>query len=553
MSTGNAPATWDAQHWQRIRAILEKAMALPVSERPAFLQRACADAADRNEVESLLAGAAASAWLDQPAVSPQAHRHAGDAPLLPAGTQLGPYKVEAKLGQGGMGVVYKAVDTRLDRTVALKVLSSARGTHEERTRFLREAKAASALNHPNIVTIYEYDSSGDRDFIAMEFIEGQTLRQILDAATVPLETTLGYAMQVSGGLARAHQAGIVHRDLKPGNIMVTSEGVAKVLDFGLARWGTANEPGADDLTALTRVGTILGTPSYMAPEQAMGAPIDYRADIFSFGIVLYEITCGRLPFKGSNPRATMHQIAAAEPLPVRQVNGTASHRLVELIGLCLSKNPDQRPQAMAEVTGRLQEILGQGPRNAPPPKVSRRHALAGGLVIVTAGLAGLWYTRQPAAAPPLPAKLRYTVEAQQIQDGQPVGEPHITSGADIFDGLWRFRLRAEVLQSGSVYVVDDGPDQSGVYQLAVLSAARLSASQPLETKWFRLEGKPGTERLWIVWSRVPVAELEAIGNRVDKAAAAGIRALLKALALEPGRELRGAADTVGAMVALQHR
>jgi predicted Ser/Thr protein kinase len=563
MNAKSLPPNGDAQHWQRIRDVLERALELPEDERAAFLDRECgAGTSDRDEVESLLAAVAVPVWFDRPLIAPDLEVTAEVSQVQLAGERIGPYELQELIGVGGMGTVYRAVDTRLGRRVALKVISRKDGTREERARFLREAKAASSLNHPNIVTIYEYDSAGDRDFIAMEFIDGRTLRQLLDTTTLPLPAALAYAKQVAAGLARAHSVGIVHRDLKPNNIMVNADGVAKVLDFGLARQATLQGRRSDDVTAdatvLTTVGAVLGTPAYMSPEQATGEPVDYRSDIFSFGIVLYEIACGKSPFKGPNPRATMHQIATLAPQPVNQVNRSVPRQLAELIDHCLQKNPADRPPSMAAVADCLDGLIHA---DVPAAKVSRRYALIAGLAAIGAGIA--WYSRRAVVTDPQPVtapepKLKFSVEAQQLSGGQPAAEPRTVLTAEVFEGVWRFRLHAEVLQAGFVYFIDDGPDRTGVYQLSVLASASLAAGQRLETKWFRLEGKPGTERLWVVWAKDSIPDLDSTvsGGLADEALAGRIRALLASLA--PGsqtgvRELRGSADTLGALLELQHR
>ena len=569
MKAESLPPNGGAKHWQRIREVLERALELPGDERAAFLDRECSTGtSDRAEVESLLSAAAVPVWFDRPLIAPDPQVTAEVPRVQLAAERVGPYELQELIGQGGMGTVYRAVDTRLGRMVALKVISREEGTRAERARFLREAKAASSLNHPNIVTIYEYDSAGDRDFIAMEFIQGRTLRQLLEAGELPLKTALEYARQVAAGLARAHSAGIVHRDLKPNNVMVNADGVAKVLDFGLARQGISPHSGSDDVTAgvtaLTMVGTVLGTPAYMSPEQATGEPADYRSDIFSFGIVLYEIACGKSPFKGSNPWATMHQIATLAPQPVSQVNRSLPRQLVELIDQCLQKNPADRPVSMAAVAERLDSLIHGGVRPGRSARISRRYALMGALAVVVAGWGGIaGYMRIPAVATPPPVsppepKLRFSLEAQQLSGGQPVAEPRTVLTTEVFEGVWRFRLRAEALQAGFVYFIDDGPDQTGVYQLSVLSSASLATGQPLETRWFRLEGKPGIERLWVVWAKASVPDLEATvsGRNSDGTLAGRIRAWLTSLA--PGSqttatELRGSADKLGALVELKHR
>jgi serine/threonine protein kinase len=221
------------------------------------------------------------------------------------GRSLGHYRIEAKLGEGGMGVVYRARDTRLDRTVAIKILQPDFVADSERKRrFVQEAKAASALNHPNIVHIYAIDNDSDVDFIAMEYVEGKTLNEVIGPQGLKTSETLPYAVQIADALAAAHAAGIVHRDIKPANIIVSEKGVVKILDFGLAKLTNHAD---EDITEATQTmhprteeGIIVGTVAYMSPEQAEGKKVDARSDIFSFGAVVYEMVTGQRAFQGEN-------------------------------------------------------------------------------------------------------------------------------------------------------------------------------------------------------------------------------------------------------------
>ena len=216
-----------------------------------------------------------------------------------------------------MGIVYKARDTRLDRFVALKVLPPGKVTDPDRKRrFIQEARAASALNHPNIITIHDIDQSDGIDFIAMEYVSGKTLDELIPRKGMQLSLALKYAVQIANGLARAHNAGIIHRDLKPSNVMVDEHGLVKVLDFGLAKLTELSGPEAETISARTAAGTILGTAAYMSPEQAEGNPIDARSDIFSFGAVFYELLSGRKPFTRDSTVGTLAAIIRDEPAPL---------------------------------------------------------------------------------------------------------------------------------------------------------------------------------------------------------------------------------------------
>jgi serine/threonine protein kinase/tetratricopeptide (TPR) repeat protein len=366
----------DAAQWAHVREILYQALDLPAGERGPYLDQACrGDARLRAEVESLIAASEQSAIIDRPALVEDLDTvtiapYGGRAAPLARGQKISHYEITGKLGEGGMGAVYRAVDANLGRTVALKVISRPQISAGDKRRFAREAKAASALNHPNIVTIYEYNSEAGVDFIAMEYVEGMSLDALLARHELPLSTLLGYARQVASALAKAHAAGIVHRDLKPANIMIAADGVAKVLDFGLAR---QEAPGANvNTTALTQAGAVLGTPAYMSPEQAMGEPSDYRSDIFSFGIILYEVACGRRPFQGADALSMARQIAFKDPQPPAEVNGALPAELCSLIQWCLRKKPEDRPQSMAEAAAALHEHCHPLPaRSASTPTISR--------------------------------------------------------------------------------------------------------------------------------------------------------------------------------------
>jgi serine/threonine protein kinase len=222
---------------------------------------------------------------------------------------VGHYEVLEQLGAGGMGVVYLARDSRLNRKVALKLLPpELSATPEARQRFTREAQSASALNSPNIVTIYEIGSDEETDFIAMEYIQGETLAEVMRRGTADPETSLAYALQIASALAAAHRVGIVHRDIKPGNVMVTQDGLIKVLDFGLAKAAARDDEeqpqAVTATTPLTQMGVAVGTLRYMSPEQALGENVDARSDVFSFGIVLYEMFTGQAPFAEATPAGT---------------------------------------------------------------------------------------------------------------------------------------------------------------------------------------------------------------------------------------------------------
>ncbi len=284
--------------------------------------------------------------------------------MVVTGRRLSHYDILEDLGAGGMGVVYRARDTRLGRDVAIKVLPTDRPLRETaRARFQREAMTASSLNHPNIITIYEIGTEDNTDFIVMELVRGTTLSSMVHKRTLLIEEAIRYGIQIADALTKAHVAGIIHRDLKPGNIMITEDGLVKVLDFGLAKFDTLSEAAdtheAAQLT-LTQPGTVTGTVAYMSPEQARGERVDARSDIFSFGVVMYEILCGQIPFAGPNSMAVLHNLHFTQPRDITELRPKIPRQLVMLVSRMLEKKPAKRIQTMAEVVGDLRKIAGSG-------------------------------------------------------------------------------------------------------------------------------------------------------------------------------------------------
>jgi serine/threonine protein kinase len=329
------------------------------------------------------------------------------------GQTISHYSVIEKLGAGGMGEIYKAQDTRLNRFVAIKVLSAASvGDPEHRRRFIQEGQAASALNHPNIITIYDIVSQDALDCIVMEFIAGATLAECIPKEGMPLEQVLACAVQMADALRAAHAAGIIHRDLKPGNVMVTGSGLVKILDFGLAKlsFTTAVDP-ADETKPLhapmTMEGSILGTVSYMSPEQAEGRRIDARSDIFSFGLVLYEMLTGAKAFGSGSAISTLAMILRDEARPISQVVRGIPPELELIVNRAMRKDPDHRWQSMQEMHAellalkqRLDSVILMKPAAPLRKKSSALLPLAAIGAVVVIGLAfGVWWWENRAAAP----------------------------------------------------------------------------------------------------------------------------------------------------------
>ena len=273
------------------------------------------------------------------------------------------YEIEGELGRGGMGVVYRARDTRLGRPVALKVLPPELTRDEDsKARFLQEARAASAVNHPAIAQIYDVGRGPDGLFIAMELVEGKTVKSLIQARELDVLGAIEIAIQVAGGLQKAHEAGIVHRDIKPENLIVTPDGHAKILDFGLAKLLEPPKEGAPEgishmeTLAKTQAGFVLGTLRYMSPEQARGQTVDSRSDIFSLGIVLYEMVTGQLPFSGASPLDTLHAIAFEETRPMTAMRPNLPPSLQRIVTRCLRKRASDRYLEAKELAGDLKTV-----------------------------------------------------------------------------------------------------------------------------------------------------------------------------------------------------
>ncbi len=327
---------------------------------------------------------------------------------LEAGTLVGPYRIVDQVGAGGMGEVYRARDTRLGREIALKILPPERMVEPERRhRFLQEAQAASILNHPGIVSIYDIGSFEGFDYIAMEYVEGQPLDRLIPTGGMRLEAALGIAIPVADALARAHAAGIVHRDLKPGNVIVAPDGRVKLVDFGLAKVAMRFDTDEGDPTrtvqsnsAHTVEGRILGTVSYMSPEQAEGKKVDPRSDIFSFGALLYEMLTGERAFKGESTLSTLSAILTLDPRPIRSLAPSIPVEVERVILRCLKKEPDKRWQNMTDVKVALAELREETiagllrpearPGAARPSSGSKLPFLLGALAALVVVVAAGW-------------------------------------------------------------------------------------------------------------------------------------------------------------------
>src|SRR5258708_3985649 len=337
---------------------------------------------------------------------------------LASSTKLGPYDIVSLLGAGGMGEVYRARDSRLKREVAIKVLPQALSLDADRLRrFEQEALATAALNHPNILAVFDIGTSEGSPYVVSELLEGETLRERLRSGPIPVRKALDYAMQIAHGLAAAHEKGIIHRDLKPENLFVTKDGRLKILDFGLAKLtqpdAASSSPSHTSAATIshhgTEAGVVMGTAGYMSPEQVRGMTLDPRSDIFSFGAILYEMLSGKKAFHGDTPADTMSSILKEEPAEFAETNRNVSPALERIVHHCMEKNPESRFHSASDIAFDLEHLsgisttTGRTLSGAVPAAPSRRRvlttlAVGGALALVMLGL-GWWLGRSASRAP----------------------------------------------------------------------------------------------------------------------------------------------------------
>ncbi|HZI86482.1 MAG TPA: serine/threonine-protein kinase, partial [Pyrinomonadaceae bacterium] len=470
-------------------------------------------------VESLIAAhERPDGFIDSPAYEAVADVIAEKKPALVAGQVVGHYQIIAPLGKGGMGEVYLASDTKLDRKVALKLLPAEFTTDKERLRrFVQEARAASSLNHPNIITIHEIGQAGGAHFIATEFIDGKTLKQRMAHERMKLQDILDVSIQVAGAMHAAHAAGIIHRDIKPDNIMLRPDGYVKVLDFGLAKLTekTSQSKAADleidtMVKAHTRPGAVLGTVNYMSPEQARGQVLDQRTDVFSFGIVLYEMAAGRAPFAAATDVDTLVSILQKDPPALEDYTSEVPAEFERIISKALRKDREERYQTIKDLLIDLKSLKEELSfaqkleRSRPPRSASalsvghaatdasespttirnsvvasnveqsaqksqspnRRLVALALLAVVCAALAivggVLWRRggRAPAtttSATVAQRTLSYWITVQKYRDGKPYQDPFRLRDDINFEKDYRIRLNITSSQSGRLYLLNEGP------------------------------------------------------------------------------------------------
>jgi serine/threonine protein kinase len=485
---------------------------------------------------------------------------------LVAGSHFGSYQVLTLIGKGGMGRVYAAEDLRLHRKVALKILPEESTQQTNRLqRFEQEARAASALNHPSILTIYEIGEVEGIHYIATELVEGDTLRQ-LARKRLPVKKILDIAVQASSALAAAHAAHIVHRDIKPENIMLRSDGYVKILDFGLAKLVEQQfGPSSEDMdlpTAMTQAGQILGTWLYMSPEQVRGKEVDARTDIWSLGTVIYEMVSGRPPFGAATATDMIVSIVDREPAALSEY-GEVPEELDRILRKALAKDREERYQSIKDMAldfKELQQSLeldsvsrvsrvhtsvaanGKSVRGEPPAQRTRKETdretnrelaveasqgfsgskivliLAIGLIVLM-GIALRLRTssqKQIGAAVAPARQLTYSLLVQKMRDGKPYEDPFPSTGREIFENGWKFRFNFFSTQSGSLYLLDQGPGPDGHTVLTLLfptpsnhnGVAQLAANEAVQTGWYVFDQHQGTEKFWMVWAAQPVRDLE---------------------------------------------
>ncbi len=572
------------ERYQKMTELFHAAQSLAPEQRDAYLAQACAgDDSLRLEVAKLLAGdEAARNFLSSPAFVVAAEALAEDKAQRFIGKRLGRFEILSMIGAGGMGEVYLAEDAQLGRRVALKLLPQEFTSHADRLRrFEREARAASALNHPNIITIHDIGETAGIHFIATEYIEGDMLRRRIARGQVSLVEALDVALQVTQALDVAHAAGIIHRDIKPENVMVRPDGIVKVLDFGLAKLSepTPAKISADSEMATlpisneTTAGMIIGTVQYMSPEQARGVKVDGRSDLWSVGVMLYEMVTGKFPFTGETATDVILSIVDRAPRPLAESAPGLPAELERIVMKALAKNCDERYQSakdmaidlkglkrqlemkfelartspMAEVTPtstrtgqEKNEVSGESKAPLKKPAASPMTMAIALLLVVTLGLVA-WLVFRPNPAAPVSAPASTTTAApttpaafdRQISYSltitQSNGETYQALGKERFASSDLFSFNFFSAQDGFVYLLnvetqtDGQPLYTLQFPLTKQDAAKLTGNQSISTRRYRFDSGKRTESLLLIWSARPVEELETAKQLINPQAFDAIR------------------------------
>jgi serine/threonine protein kinase len=588
------------ERWQQISGIFKSALALEPEERAAYVAAECgADESLRREVERLIEShqeADSENFIESPAAAevapllvPEDYEAEVSKDRLENGQQIGHYHIIKKLGAGGMGEVYLAEDTRLDRTVALKILPADVASDQRRMqRFKQEAKLASSLNQPNILTIFEFGDTESLHFIASEYVDGATLREHLKVNQLKLPEIIDLSAQVVAALDAAHEAKIVHRDIKPENIMVRwRDGVVKVLDFGLAKLtekttrqsvGRSDSEVNTELLVRTMPGSVMGTISYMSPEQAQGSRVDERTDLWSTGVVIYEMVAGCLPFVGVTSSHTIVEIIEKEPAPLTSLGERkVPPELQRIVSKALAKNPGERYQTAKDMlidlrnlkrrleleveiersvspdsaavsgtsdkkaTAGTESTEARGSAAEPNEGRRRRRKLVTVIAVMSVLVVGLiifasWsrFRRSSAEAPAPVAiaaaerKLSYWMTVQKYRNGRPFENSFRLAGEINFEKDYRVRLNVSSPQSGYLYILNEGPPTAGRASSFVVlfpsptandGLSYLAENQRVEIpqqSWIKFDAEQGTEKLWLIFSANAVHELEVLKQFVNE-------------------------------------
>lgn len=553
------------ERWQQISRIFKSAISLDSDARQKYVADKCGDdELLRSEVEKLIASheqASAENFIGGRAaadgavlLSEEVEEH---KPTLNKGQQFGSYLVLDRLGAGGMGEVYLARDSRLDRTVALKVLSADVSSDRRRMqRFRQEAKVASSLNQPNILTIFEFGEAGGLTFLATEFIDGETLRDYLRGQRLKLPEILDIAIQILAALDAAHEARIVHRDIKPENVMIRRrDHVVKVLDFGLAKvtekratLATDHNSDLEAATAMkTTPGTLMGTTNYMSPEQAQSRAVDERTDIWSTGVMLYEMVTGVMPFSGPTTSHTLVQIIENEPPPLtKTVVGPVPAELQRIVRKAMAKSVEDRYQTAKDMLIDLRNLRRQLDAPAtttndavrqPDKKRVLLFALLA-MALATAVIFGvnIWRARRPrptspvatttTPVAPVPERtLTYWITVQPFRNGKYQKE-YTLAGEVNFAPQDQIRLNIRSPQDGHLYILNEAPREGFAPDFVVLFPSPstndgysfMRAGRELrfpDQSWLRFDEQQGVERLWLVFAEDPLPQLEQFKGLVN--------------------------------------